>query len=86
MNTGDFVTGMPSSERFRDTVAEWVVGELEITDVDFGDDSWQLFQIHVEYEDGSDVPIDVQEDSLVETDPDSVPTSVIPLPEEYSGD
>lgn len=86
MKTGDFVTGIPASERFREEDAEWVAGTLEIVDVEFGSSSWKTYLINVKYTDGSDVPVSVLEDSIVETDPSTVETTVLELPEGYSGD
>lgn len=89
MNNGEFVTAVPTSERFRDEVASRVTGILERTDVEFGDGGWTLYQVHVQYPDGTDIPIDVQENTIRSANPRRMMVTKIPYPdtvEEDDGD
>lgn len=81
MNNGDFVTAVPTSDRFRDEVAARVTGNLELTEVEFGDSGWTLYQVHVVYPDGTDIPIDVQESTIRLANRRRLETTEIPFPE-----
>lgn len=85
-SNGQYVTAIPASERFREQVASRVTGTLERTDVDFGNSGWTLYQVHVTYPDGTDIPIDVQESTIRPANRRRAKTTEIPFPDTVEED
>lgn len=78
VKTGDYVTGVPSSARMREEQPT-ITGRLEVTAVEFLDESWNLYQVHAQYDDGTDLPIDVLEDSIRLASQRRTPVTVFPI-------
>lgn len=74
-----YVVAIPASEDLVESFPK-VAGELEVTKAEFMGSSWNVHTVHCEYEDGSDCPIEVSEDSITDTHPRRNPVTVFPLP------
>lgn len=80
MKTGDYVTATQAGEYLDEVVK--VTGRLEVTDSEFMGETWKVYTVHAEYEDGSDCPVEVQEGSIRAVNQRRAPVTQFPNPGE----
>lgn len=74
-----YVTAVPASENIRKDFPK-VAGVLDVTESELMGETWNVFTVHCVYEDGTDNPVEVQEDGITEANERRSPKTEMPLP------